>query len=395
MQPQNSSAVGLLKLWLHIAFFISGITTILIGQILPILAHRFLLNDLQAGFFFPAQFSGSIIGGFLINWFGKKNKFLLASLIGCFLMGTGILMLNLSNFELCLLGFFCNGLGVGLTLPAINMLILELNPHRATSAVNILNFFWGVGAIICSLTIYNLSKTVGYFPISVILAISLLIIGGLLLLTPKGIEQKPTVENGNSDDFSTPIWTNPIAWLIAGFNFIHVGFESAMGGWLPTYTERLAGQNYLWWLAPITMFWIFFVTGRGVAPIFLRYLNENRLLFFQLLIVLIGMCVLLFAKDIYLLALGAAIAGFGTSSIFPTNMSRFTQTFGPSASRRAMPFFIAGTLGATFTTQLIGFTSNNFNSLHSGMFVLLGSAIVLIFLQIILQIQTKPAKSLE
>ena len=389
MQTQNSAPVRLLKILLHVGFFLSGITTILIGQILPILANRFSLNDLQSGFFFPAQFAGSLIGTFLTNWLGKQNKFLMACLIGCFLMGVGIWMLNLNNFELCLLGFFCNGIGVGLTLPAINMLILELNPLRATAAVNILNFFWGVGAITCSLTIYNLSKSVGYFPISTVLAVLLLLIAVILLFIPKGIEQKPTVENENSDEFSIPIWTNPLAWLIAGFNFIHVGFESGMGGWLPTYTERFIGQSYVWWLAPIFLFWLFFVIGRGIAPIFLRFLDENKLLMTNLLIIFIGMCVLLFAKDVLTLALGASIAGLGTSSVFPTNMSRFTQTFGASASRRAMPFFICGTLGATFTTQLIGYISTHFNNLHSGMFVMLGSVLILIVLQIPLGLQKR------
>ena len=276
-----------------------------------------------------------------------------------------------------------------MTLPSINMLIIELNPLRATAAVNILNFFWGVGAITCSLTIYNLSKSVGYFPISAVLAVFLLLIAALLIFTPKGIEQQPTVESENSDDFSTPIWTNPLAWLIAGFNFIHVGFESGMGGWLPTYTERFTGQSYVWWLAPIFLFWLFFVVGRGIAPIFLRFLNENKLLISNLLIILIGMSILLFAKDVLTLALGASIAGLGTSSVFPTNVSRFTQTFGASASRRAMPFFICGTLGATFTTQLIAYISTHFNSLHSGMFVMLGSVLILIVLQIPLGLQKR------
>lgn len=387
MSP-NSATIRNLQILLHIGFFISGITTVLIGQVLPLLSSRFALDDLQVSYFFPAQFAGSLIGTFLTNWFGKQNKFLLASLIGCFLMGGGILMLNLGSFELCLAGFFLNGIGIGLTLPSINMLVLELNPLRATSALNILNFFWGLGAIICSLTVYSLSKSIGYFSVSVSLAVSLFIIAVLLIFTPKGIEQKPSVESEDSDDFSTPIWTNPIAWLIAGFNFIHVGFESAMGGWLLTYSERMEGELISSWLAPIFLYFLFFVIGRGVAPFFFRFFNENQMLVASLLTILFGMGILLIAKDVLTLAIGASIAGFGTSSVFPTNMSRFTNTFGASASRRAMPFFICGTLGAAFTTWLIGYTSNLFNSLHSGMFILLGSGIILIFLQIFLQFKS-------
>lgn len=393
--PQNPVMLRNLKILLHFGFFLSGIMTILIGQVLPFLADRFTLNDLQVSYFFPAQFTGSLLGTFLTTWFGKQNKFLLSALIGCFLMGAGILFLNLGNFELCLTGFFLNGIGVGLTLPSINMLILELNPLRATSAVNVLNFIWGVGAIICSLTIPSLSKSVGFFPVSAVLAAALLVNALLLAFIPKGIEQKPTLKDEDSVDFSIPIWTNPIAWIIAGFNFIHVGFETGIGGWLPTYTERFEGQGYLWWLAPTFLYFLFFVVGRGVAPIFLRFLNENQMLVAGLLTILLGMSVLLFAKDVLMLGLGAAIAGFGTSSVFPTNMSRFTKTFGASASRRATPFFICGTLGATFTTWLIGFTSNQFNSLRSGMFILLGSGLILVLLQVFLQFQNKPVRELQ
>src|SRR5215203_4862109 len=116
------------------------------------------------------------------------------------------------------------------------------------------------------------------------------------------------------------------------------------------------------------------------------------MLFLGLLTILLGMGSLLFARNVWLLSIGASIAGFGTSSVFPTNMSRFTKTFGASASRRATPFFICGTLGATFTTWFIGYVSNRFdNDLRSGMFILLGSILAIIFLQIILQFQKKPA----
>lgn len=388
MPPKDSSTVRVLKILLHAGFFLSGIATVLIGQVLPILAAKFSLNDELAGNFFPAQFAGSLIGTFLTNWFGKSNKFLLASLIGCFLMGIGILMLNLGSYELCLFGFFVNGLGVGLTLPAINMLILELNPERSIGALSILNLFWGIGAIISQPFVDFLASGTNIFTPTLILTIILFIIGISLALLPKGIEQKP-IANGEADeDFSIPIWTNPIAWIIAAFNFIHVGFESAIGGWLKTYTNRIENDLIITLLPPIFWFWLFFAGGRIIVPVFFRLLSENKMLLLSLLVILLGVIILLSAKNLWLLSVGASVAGFGTSSVFPTNMSRFTKTFGPSASRRGMPFFICGTLGATFTTWLIGYVSNRYgNDLRSGMIILLGSVLILIFLQIILQLQ--------
>lgn len=371
----------LLQILLHAGFFVSGIATVIIGQFLPILATKFSLDDAQTGLFFPAQFAGSLLGTFLTNWFGKRQKFVAASAFGCFAMAVGVAVLNFNLFEIVLLGFLINGIGIGLTLPVINMLILELNPTRTTSALSILNFFWGIGAIVCAPFVGLFANETDIFKPTIILSVALIAIGAAIAFQPKDFEKKLHSEEENKDS-KTPIWSNPIAWVIAFFNFVHVGFESGMGGWLLFYTGRLAGKDAENLFLPITLYFVFFVVGRGVAPIFFRFVNENQMLMLNLLTILAGMSVLLFSKDVLMLSVGASIAGFGTSSIFPTNVSRFTKTFGASASRRATPLFICGTLGAASTTWGIGFLSNQFSDLRIGMFTLLASVLVLIVLQI-------------
>lgn len=376
--------VRFLKILLHAGFFASGVATVFIGQILPILAAKFSLNDRQAGDFFIWQLSGSLLGTLAANRFGRRGKFVFATSLGCFTMATGIALLNSDSLIGCFAGFFLNGFGIGLTLPAINMLTLELsNPLRAASALNILNFFWGVGAILSQPIVDFFSWGANILRPTAILSAGLLALSVSIALIPKGIEQKPRSSEENDEDFDAPIWTNPTAWAIALFNFVLVGFESAMGGWLKTYTGRVSEQAATDWFPPIFLYFLFFVVGRGVAPVFLRFLSNNRMLLASSLTTLIGMCVLLFAENIQTLSVGAAIAGFGTSSVYPTNLSRFTKIFGASSTRRATPLFICGTLGAAATTWLIGFVSSRYeNDLRSGMFVLLASVLLTIVLQI-------------
>jgi fucose permease len=383
MQPEISSSFRFLKFFLHAGFFLSGIATVLIGQILPILAERLELNDAQAGLFFTSQFSGSLIGTLLTNWFGKKNKFLFATIIGCFLMASGVLFLNFDSWMICLIGFFINGLGIGLTLPSINLLTLELNPMRATSALNVLNFFWGMGAIISQPFVDFTTRGMNLLLPTTILAAALASLAITFALIPKGIEKKSLNSEEKGDCSEAPIWRQPIAWTIAAFNFVHVGFESGMGGWLKTYSQRLENPA-VDLLPPIFLYFLFFVVGRGVAPLFVRFLNDNLILLVNLVVVLLGMSVLLFADNWLFVSFGAAVAGFGTATIFPTNLSRFTKVFGASAIRSATPLFICGTLGAAFTTWLIGFASSYFNNLRSGMFVLAFSIAALVGLQIFL-----------
>lgn len=378
------------RIVLHIIFFLSGITTVLIGQVLPILAKHFTLTDLQVSYFFPAQFSGSLAGTFLTSQFAKRNNYFAATVIGGVLMAAGILMMNAGVFSVCLLGFTVNGIGIGLTLPAINMLILEMSRERAASALSVLNFCWGAGAIVCKPFVDHFSSADHIGLTTYLLAVPLILGSFVLVMLGSGRSKDAGEVSSDADGASTPIWTTPLAWTIALFNFIHVGFESGMGGWLTTYTGRVPGDPLMSWLSPTLLYFSFFVIGRGFAPVLFKFLKENQALILGLLIVLLGMGVILSASSVIILSLGATVAGFGTSWIFPTNVARFSHTFGPTATRRATPLFICGTLGAASSTWLIGFISDRTGSLHSGMYVLIVSVLLLIVVQAVLAFRRPP-----
>ena len=378
--PANSVR---LKVILHGLFLISGTVTVLIGQVLPILARHYSLNDLQLSFYFPAQFAGSLAGTFLTSRYARQDRFLHASMVGAALMASGLILMNVDSFAVSLIAFFLNGIGIGLTLPAINMTVLELSPLNTASALSILNFCWGVGAIMCKPFVDLTSLGTNILPTTLLLAVPMSAATAMLYFQPTRVIT-PAAGDIAGDDSDVPIWTLPLAWVIALFNFIHVGFESGMGGWLTTYTERVDQTQAGHWLSPTLLYFLFFVVGRGFAPLLFRFLNENKMLILGLLVVLGGMMVTVTARSVLLLGVGAAIAGFGTSWIFPTNVARFSKTFGPSASRRATPLFICGTLGAAASTWLIGFVSDRTGDLRSGMYVLVGCIVLLLVVQAVL-----------
>ncbi|MBC7899033.1 MAG: MFS transporter [Saprospiraceae bacterium] len=378
------------KILLHAVFLFSGVATVLIGQVLPILAKHFSLNDLQLSYLFPTQFSGSLLGTFLTSQFGKHNKFLLATMIGCFSMAIGVILMNVDSFGVCLAGFFMNGLGIGLTLPSVNMLILSMNSARPGAALSFLNFFWGVGAIICKPFVDLFSGQTSIFYSTMILAALISASGLFLVFLPKQTEPESQKEPVLHAHESKPIWRTPIAWGIALFGFIHVGFEGGMIGWLTTYSDRIEHRPVSMFFSPTLLYFLFFVIGRGVAPALFRFLNENKMLMVGLSIIAIGMIISLSAGSVSVLSIGAAVAGFGTSWIFPTNVARFYNIFGAGSTHRATPLFICGTLGAASVTWLIGLLSNQFGDLRAGMFVLLISVVVLIVLQVVLSLRNEP-----
>lgn len=378
-QPETSQFV---RVVLHVMFFLSGIATVLIGPVLPVLARHFRLSDLDVSYFFPAQFAGSISGTLLSSWTARRESYLAAAVTGTALMAVGVSLLNVDSYRVCLVGFFINGLGIGMTLPSINMLVLEMSQGRAASALSILNFCWGVGAIISKPFVDILGTRDSLGSMTWALAVPLAV--SAMLVLPRVRLNAPSDEKPDLNSRDAPVWTMPMAWGIALFNLIHVGFESGLGGWITTYAERVDGVPVWSWLTPTFLYFLFFVLGRAFAPVLFRFLNENRMLLLGLTIVLGGMLMVLTAGQIASLSMGAIVAGFGTSWIFPTNVARFSRTFGPSSTSRATPLFVAGTIGAASSTWLIGLVSERTGSLRSGLYILAVGIAVLIVLQIIL-----------
>ncbi len=363
---------------LYWLFFLVGISTILVGQVLPMLAQKLSLSDSESSRFFIAHFAGSLSGIFLYNHQAKKSGFVRTILIGILASAVGVLLLNADSQAICMIGFFLNGICTGANIPAVNMLVAKLSPLRVSSSLNFLNFFWGLGAILSQPFFYFLSDNGRILVPTILLSASYL--SAFVLIFPYLSEEKTTKAETEREVFRG-IWKNPIAWMIAFFNFAHVGLESGIGGWLTTYSERFTEKSLI---SATPVFFIFFVLGRAIAPVMVEFFADNNFIFFSLLILLVGLMVIIFSSSYEGLLLGAGICGIGTSAIFPTNMARFAKIFHPEATKSATPIFVMGSFGGAATTYLIGYFSDYFKSLKMGILVLFANTLILIALQILI-----------
>jgi fucose permease len=342
-----------------------------------------LLDDSEAGYLFVAQFSGSLAGAFFYNRIIKKFGYLPMLAGGFCVIAGGCVALNFDSYILSAAAIFLYGTGIGAVIPAVNLLTVKLNPEKSSSALSTINFFWGFGAILCKPFVDAVGLPDSVLLPTVLLCFALLLLGAAFMVSD--FDEKFN-QAESSSVITTPIWTTPAAWLIAVFNFVHIGIESSVGGWITTYESRLLQGNANNWLSAAVVFFSLLVFGRAVAPLFFRFLPDNTVLFCSLTVMTAGIVLILRAESFSFLMIGAATLGFGTSAVFPTNMSRFTKTFGARATENAVPLFVLGSLGGAFTTWLVGFTSTASGSLRTGFLVVLISCILLIVLQIILAI---------
>src|SRR5215470_16937836 len=147
--PETNSAKVRLRWIPHAAFVLTGVETTLLGPMLPVLSVRWYLNDAGAGRLIAAQFIGSVAGtiasGFLIS--RRGSQFSMALGLGFMALGLGTLAR--ADWAMGIASIFCYGIGQGVIIPTVNLLVAELNPENRASALSLVNFSWGIGAVAC------------------------------------------------------------------------------------------------------------------------------------------------------------------------------------------------------------------------------------------------------
>jgi fucose permease len=157
--------------------------------------------------------------------------------------------------------------------------------------------------------------------------------------------------------------------VIAALFFVYVGTETCMGGWIAAYAHRLDSGSRAFWAVTPSFFWGALLLGRFVAPLALRHVREIRLAAAGVALAAFGILVVLAAKTIGFVILGASVAGLGLASIYPINVSMLSHWFGEMSTRVSGIVFALGSLGGAILPWLVGVLSTRFASLRVGFIV--------------------------
>ena len=128
----------------QLAFLPTGVLTTLLGPMLPILYARWSLSDTQAGNLFLIQFLACLVGVQLSGPVLSRVGFRPVFLGGLLLMACGITTFYMGTLWLGMVSVAIFGLGLGFIIPTDNLLISEVSAESRSSALSLLNFFWGV-----------------------------------------------------------------------------------------------------------------------------------------------------------------------------------------------------------------------------------------------------------
>ncbi|MGA2978780.1 MAG: MFS transporter [Terriglobales bacterium] len=389
----------------QIAFLPTGILTTLLGPMLPILIARWAMNDTQAGNLFLVQFLASLVGvqlsGVLLARWGFRPAFLL----GLLLMACGVATIYMGSLWLGLASVATFGLGLGLIIPTDNLLIAEIGAASApssdassdtatassrASAVSLLNFFWGAGAVLCSLMVAWTAahKLLPFFLGSVALFLILLALAMRNLPFPAAAAKSAESPASSSSASSATSWRelaiakSPAIWLFAAVFFLYPGAETAVGGWIGSYVSRLGSRGAAMASMMPAFFWSALTVGRAFGISFLRHFSERRILRAGYAVAAAGIALMLWAPSLAGVISGALITGLSFAMLYPITVARFSHCFGMAARSIGAVMFSLAAVGPAFIPWMVGVISHSTGSLRAGLLLPLGATVILFLIHL-------------
>lgn len=360
----------------YISFIPIGIATVILGPMLPTLSARWSLNYSQGGAFFPVQYVASTcavaFSGVLVSWRGYR----FAMKTGLLLSAIGLAFLLVGPKWCATLCIAANGAGLGLAVPAANLMVAAVNPGRRSATLNLLNFFWSTGAVACPFLVAAAAKT-QHIPLFLLCvsAVSISVVIGIALTGSRIVE--PAAILDKQPILSLIRARTRLFSILAALFLLYVGVENAFGQWLASYGKSLGTLTLATSLATPSFFYASLTVGRMLAPALLQLTDQVRLVQSGLLLACAGMAGLILSHELPGVATSACAAGLGLSSVYPITISLLSREF--DSPRIGSLMFVLSNIGGGLLPWLVGVSSTTFGSLKAGFYVpLLGCGLMYI-----------------
>ncbi|MGO9402836.1 MAG: MFS transporter [Terriglobales bacterium] len=362
----------------QIAFLPTGILTTLLGPMLPILIARWALNDTQAGNLFLVQFLASLAGVQISGILLARAGFRPAFLSGLLLMAGGVATLYLGSPGLGMLSVAVYGLGLGLIIPTDNLMIAEITPDSRAAAVSLLNFYWGVGAVLCSLLVAWAQR---HQLIPVFLgAVSVFLV--LLAVSVRKLPFPVAHKATDSPIAWRKICRDPAIWLFAAVFFLYPGEETAVGGWIGSYVARMGSAGAAMGPMMPAFFWSALMLGRAAAGLILKHVPERRVLQVGFATGTAGIGLMLRSSTLGGVTAAALITGLSFATLYPITVARFSHRFGVAARSIGSAMFSLASLGPALLPWMVGVISKATGNLRAGLTVPLAATVILLVIHI-------------
>lgn len=365
---------------MHLAFVLTGLGTMLLGPILPLLSQRWHLDDAHTGLLLMAQFAGSFLGGITTS-----HRLRTGTLLGLAAGAIGFTLFALApSLPLACIGLVIGGFGVGRVITTINITAGNRFTQNRGSALSRLNFTWSFGALLSPVLAAWLTPHFALSNLLLIFALCFLLLAILLLIelrnnfdlsfrTLSEAEGEESASPGPAQSLPTAIFLYFITLL-----FLYGGLETCLSAWLTTFALRF-GVNSLA-LSEYTMVLLLsgLTAGRAIATWLLLRMRERTLQRIALILSALLAAALATSRHASVIATLAVLLGIALAPIFPATFA-LLMAHRPPARKAGVVMAVSG-LGAAALPWLMGVISTHAGGLQVALIVPIAVAIVMLAL---------------
>ena len=312
-------------------------------------------------FLFLGSLLAQIIAGPLTDRYGHKN-ILVFSL---FILGLGII--SFTNAESVTVMFalvFITGMGQGGVDIGTNLVVSDVSPGDNTSALNLLHFFFGVGAFIGPALIgFAIARAgsglvVHWFAAGVLILIAILI---LFLLKDRSATERDPEENVHKSEKGFRVYLSPLLWLFGLLMLVYVGVEFGLGSWISNYLNITTGAALQYGALVTSAYWGALALGRLAGAAASRKVSRMQLLIIALASSLAGAVGLILTRGmIWPSIVFIAWISFSYGTVYPTTVAYAISIF-PDQQGKAVGFLVAlGNIGGIFLPWVAGILLVNY-----------------------------------
>ncbi|HLZ70440.1 MAG TPA: MFS transporter [Dehalococcoidia bacterium] len=337
----------------YFGFVLIGAYISAIGPGLPSIAARAQMPLAQAGTVLTAIFAGGLVmspvAGRAMDRLGRRPLLI----FGCAVHAGGCLGLSLArSWPQVLASGVLMGVGDSVLVVGYHVLLAELYPHEGGAALNRLNVFFGVGALLgpaLAAASLGLLGDIRYV-LWLVSASQIGAIAVLLSLRVPGRAAPPAVHGGGLGG----ALRRPLFWWLALLITLYVALEVGLGNWTFTYLHR-GGVGDTAASIVTSGYWLGLMLGRALSPAVLKRLREPALLA-AVSLASLALSALLFAGAGWRSggAVEIMLLGLAFGPVWPLAFAVATREFAAQAGAVSGLLAAAGSIGGLAGPWLLG-----------------------------------------
>jgi fucose permease len=354
-------------------FVSAGYVMAAIGPVQPELAERAGTTLAAMARLSLAIFSGSLLAQFVAGRASDRLGRRLVLVVGAVLLAlSGSAIALAGSLRMVLATGVVYGFGYGAFTLSGNVMSSELAPRRSASAVNLVNTFFGVGAVVGPLVVSLFLKRGGA-------AIPALWIGVALLAISAVASRALLPDVRPAPHHHDPVTTgrratlrDPVLLACGVLLMLYVGSEVSAGWWAAKYLQQSTGMAEARSAEWVSLFWAMLTLGRVSAVVAGMRVSSEHLLTASVCTACAGSALMWAGHGSAAMSVTAlAIMGFGYGPIYPTGVTVLTKRFPHAAGTATSRMGILAAAGGAVLPWLQGLVLVHWTTIDSARLTLL------------------------